>query len=327
MGIFERIGALAGTELSKATNLAHETFGQRMGEHGHTGRALIESIAQVCRNHPNLVGIAVGFLVEQLLVHERHRYEALHGPGSTELTPGTNTAVIPAAPVAPPAPHEIKHAQTPHHHLRFANLKPGKIAWEVFGGLILLKLAATGVKIFRHKHQGEAWFAPIAKIHLFSGTIAAYYFAKSLKSPKLSAWRNAAIALFATDAIKPVLKIDKKRARAIAAQKLAAEKAAAQQAAAAQKAAAQQQAAAPIYVQPAPQPAPQPVPQPEPAPIQPAPEAPAETYQKAASAEPDPAIGQGRVLQAVNIGTPPANSPFSIVPPPQPVQPEPPTAH
>ena len=50
------------------------------------------------------------------------------------------------------------------------------------------------------------WFAPAAKIHLFSGALAAYYLAKAIKSPKVSAWRNAAVALFVTDALKPVLK-------------------------------------------------------------------------------------------------------------------------
>ncbi|MBS0295859.1 MAG: hypothetical protein JSR45_06060 [Proteobacteria bacterium] len=325
MGIFERISALAGSELSKATNLAHETFGQRMGEHGHSGRALIESIAQVCRNHPNLVGIGVGFLVEQLLIHEKHRYEALHGPGSSELPPGTDTAVV--APAPAPHPQVVPNLHLPHPHLKFSNLKPGKIAWEVFGGLILLKLAATGVKMFRHKHQGESWFAPIAKIHLFSGTFAAYYFAKSLKSPKISAWRNAAVALFATDAIKPVLKLDKKRARQLAAQRLEKQKAAAAEAA---RQAAAQPAPAPapaqVYVQPAPAPQEQPAPethvQPQPAPVEQQPD-----YQKAAAvAEPDAALGQGRVLHPVNIGAPPSTAPFSIVPPPQP-EPDAPTQH
>lgn len=323
MGIFERIGALAGSELSKATNLFHETFGQRMGEHGHSGRALIEGIAQVCRQHPNLVGIGVGFLVEQLLIHERHRYEAVHGPGSADLKPGTETAVIAPAPEV--HPHAIKNAHLPHPHLKFSNLRPGKIAWEVFGGLILLKLAATGVKIFRHKHQGESWFAPIAKIHLFSGTFAAYYFAKSLKSPKLSAWRNAAVALFATDAIKPVLKLDKKRARQLAAQRLEQQKAAAAEAA---RQAAAQPAPAPaqVYVQPAPAPQQQPAPetyvQPQPAPVEAQPD-----FQKAAAvAEPEAALGQGRVLHPVHIGAPPSTAPFSIVPPPQ-LAPDAPTQH
>ena len=324
MGIFERISALAGSELSKATNLFHETFGQRMGEHGHSGRALIEGVAQVCRQHPNLVGIGVGFVVEQLLIHERHRYEAVHGPGSADLKPGTETAVIAPAPAAQAHPHAVPNLHLPHPHLRFSNLKPGKIAWEVFGGLILLKLAATGVKIFRHKHQGESWFAPIAKIHLFSGTFAAYYFAKSLKSPKLSAWRNAAIALFATDAIKPAMKLDKKRARQLAAQRLEKQKAAAAEAA---RQAAAQPAPQPaqVYVQPAPaqpQPAPENYVQPPPAPVAPQPD-----YQKAAAvAEPEAALGQGRVLHPVNIGAPPSAAPFSIVPPLQP-GPDAPTAH
>ena len=63
MGVIEKIGSLAGTEMAKAVNLAHETFQDRVGEHGHTGRALVETFTEVCRNHPNAVGIGVGLLV------------------------------------------------------------------------------------------------------------------------------------------------------------------------------------------------------------------------------------------------------------------------
>ena len=75
-GIMERVGALAGTELSKAVDLAHRTYQDRMGVHRHTGRALVETVAEVCRNHPNLVGVGAGLLVEQLLVQEKQRHDA-----------------------------------------------------------------------------------------------------------------------------------------------------------------------------------------------------------------------------------------------------------
>jgi len=203
-GIFERVGALAGTEMSKAIDLAHRTFQDRLGEHRHTGRALVETAAEVCRNHPNLVGIGAGLLVEQLLVHEKQRHDAhlaaAVGQGDV-VANGAGTALVPF-PNAPPldAPllddgdgldgpqinsveaegaqlgelrTAIRNAHLPHSMLKLSELKPFRVAMEVFGGILLLKLAATGAKMFRHKHQGEVWFAPAAKIRLFSGTIAA----------------------------------------------------------------------------------------------------------------------------------------------------------
>ena len=92
-------------------------------------------------------------------------------------------------------------------------LHPRKVALEVFGALVLLKLSASGLRWFQHDKQHEVWFAPAARIRLWSGTIAAYYLVKSIKSPKLSAWRNGAIALFATDALKPVLQGPKRRGK------------------------------------------------------------------------------------------------------------------
>ena len=80
-GIVERIGSLAGTELAKAADLAHSVFQDRMQTHGHTGRAIIETIAEICRNHPNLVGIGVGLLVEQILLEEKRRHDAVHPRG------------------------------------------------------------------------------------------------------------------------------------------------------------------------------------------------------------------------------------------------------
>jgi hypothetical protein len=217
-GIIERIGSLAGTEAAKAINLAHGHFNERMGVHGHTGRAIVETIAEVCRNHPNLVGIAVGLLVEQLLVEEKHRHDAHAAalaeapaeaaPSSPDSLDGQPPAVTGPASTLP-ADHPDRHLSFPHvpvPSLQVSHLRPGKIAGEVFGALILLKIGAWGARLFRRKNRPEIWFAPAAHIHLFSGTLATYYFIKSLRSPKVSAWRHAAVALFATDAIKPLLK-------------------------------------------------------------------------------------------------------------------------
>jgi len=218
-GIVERIGSLAGTELAKAVNLAHSHYTSRMNVHGHTGRALVETIAEVCRNHPNLVGIGVGLLVEQLLTEEKKHHDAhLRAEAEAhpaEVDPVTGEPVHP--PIAGPAttPSDPSHPNHPDHHLhlpslhapsvRLSNLKPGKTAWEVFGALMALKIASFTARLFKRNHA-DVWFAPAARIHLISGSIATYYFVKSARSPKISAWRNAAIALFATDALKPVLK-------------------------------------------------------------------------------------------------------------------------
>jgi hypothetical protein len=220
-GIVERIGSLAGTELAKAVNLAHSHYTTRMAVHGHTGRALVETIAEVCRNHPNLVGIGVGLLVEQLLAEEKRHHDAqLRAAAEAhpqEVDPITGEPVPPPVGVPGPAstPTDPNHPDHPDHHLhlpslhapsvRLSTLKPGKTAWEVFGALMALKIASFTARLFKRDH-GDVWFAPAARIHLISGSLATYYFVKSARSPKLSAWRNAAIALFATDALKPVLK-------------------------------------------------------------------------------------------------------------------------
>jgi hypothetical protein len=229
-GIFERISSLAGTEAAKAINLAHETFTGRMGVHGHTGRAIVETIAEVCRNHPNLVGIGAGLLVEQLLVEEKHRHDAhLAAAAASPVASAApaadgeaapETAEAAPAPVAGPASAlPLEHPDHPDHHINFphlhvpeirlSHLRPGRIAAEVFGALILLKLGAVGAHLFRRKSHTEVWFAPASRIHLLSATLASYYFIKAARSPKVSAWRNAAVALFATDAIKPLLKVKK----------------------------------------------------------------------------------------------------------------------
>jgi hypothetical protein len=207
-GIFERITSLSGTEFAKATNLAHQTYQTRMATHGHTGRALVETVAHVCRNHPGLVGIGVGLLVEHLLAEDKKHYDKTHLTDGTPI-PGADPKA--AAPLAPPIdptnPHHGLHL--PFKEIHLANLRPGHVAWEVFGGILLLKVAATGVRMFRHKHQGQPWFSHAAKVHLFSGALGAYYLTKSLKAPRPSAWRNAAAALFLTDALKPVFRPDK----------------------------------------------------------------------------------------------------------------------
>ncbi len=223
--IVERIGALAGTELSKAVDLAHRTYQDRLSDHRHVGRALVETVAEVCRNHPNLVGIGTGVLVEQLLLHAKEKQDAhaaMAAQAGTDLALHPNAALLDPFPPADPfiqdqatAPADLqpvgpKNAHLPHHMIKLSDLKPRKVAFEVFGGIILLKLAATGAKIFRHKHQGEVWFAPAARIHLLSATIAAYNIVSAARSPKISAWRNGAIFFFGTDALKPILKPSKK---------------------------------------------------------------------------------------------------------------------
>ena len=228
--IVERIGALAGTELSKAVDLAHHTYQNRLGDHRHVGRALVETVAEVCRNHPNLVGIGAGILVEQMLLHAKEKHDAqIAAEAQAPLAPQGN-ALAPPDPFAPRDPFiddhaavpqdELametmqvgpKNAHLPHHMIKLSDLKPRKVAFEVFGGIILLKLAATGAKMFRPKHQGEVWFAPAARIHLFSASIAAYNIVAAARSPKVSAWRNGAIFFFGTDALKPILKPSRRR--------------------------------------------------------------------------------------------------------------------
>jgi|GEM_PF-2159265 len=218
-GIIETLGAMAGTDLGKAINLAHTTFQSRMGEHNHFGRALLETIAKVAREHPNLMGIGAALLVEAIILADKRHHE-LHPDGAAQPhaggggggLPHVNLPHVSAPHVGLPhisAPHlDLPHLQAPSLHLD--HIKPGKVALEVMGGLILLKFASFGARVFRRRHAQEVWFAPAAKIHLISGTLAAYYISKSISSPKVSAWRNAAAALFATDALKPVLKAPKR---------------------------------------------------------------------------------------------------------------------
>ena len=199
---------MAGTDAAHAMNFAHDTFHDRLGSHGHFGRALVETIAEVCREHPAIVGLVAGIAVEQLLAREKvhHDQQVAARAASGEAPDGS------ALP--PPMPHEQHRpllpraapGHTPHHLIRLGALRPGRIAMEVFGALLLFKFTRGVARMFKRGHA-DPWFAPAGKIHLISGTLAAYYIAKSLKSPKISSWRNAAAALFATDAIKPLLKV------------------------------------------------------------------------------------------------------------------------
>ena len=210
MGIVDRISALSGTEAAKALNFAHETFQTRHAEHGHSARALIETIAEVCRNHPNLVGIGAGLLVEQMLVREKIHHDEHVAAETAGVTVGEEhpswTRQGPHGPHLA-LPHlDVPPLQAPHlPAIRLDQIRPGRIALEVFGALVMLKFGRGLARALRKGHA-DPWFAPAAQIHLLSGSIAAYYLAKSLKARKVSAWRNAAVALFATDALKPVLK-------------------------------------------------------------------------------------------------------------------------
>lgn len=196
-GIIEHIQSAIGGETAKIAEFVHETFHDRLSSHGHFGRAAVETVAETCRKHPAAIGLAAGLLVDRLLVEEERRHEAKAARQAGDT---------PAAAATPAATAGESRKKPKHAPLRLTEMKPGRVAFEVFGGLILLKIAASGARLFRHKHQVEVWFAPAAKIHLLSGTLCAYNLTKALRSRKVSAWRNGAILFFGTDAIKPMLK-------------------------------------------------------------------------------------------------------------------------
>ena len=213
MDVLERIGSMAGTDTAKAANLAHQTFQTRIAETGHTGKALLHTLAELCEQHPNIVGLGVGLLVDQFLVHERRAREA-HEKLEAEAIAAGHALAKPGAKAGQSgpkymAPYKAAKVRAPKH---MAHIKPGKIAFEVFGAILALKFATAMGHIMRRKTHKESWVAHIAHIRLLSSSIAAYYLAKSIKQHEVSAWRNAAIALFATDAIKPILKVNKKLA-------------------------------------------------------------------------------------------------------------------
>ena len=203
MGIFNRLGVLGTTDAGQALSHAHDHFQSRINTHGHFGRALIESIAETCRNHPNIVGVAVGVMVEQFLVHEKHHHDleaAEHAEAAREGLPAGSKVALPRA-----APHH-----TPHHLLRFSRIRPVRIAMEVFGALVLLKFSTGIAHLFsRKKRRGS--LGTVARIRLFSATFAAYYIARALKSHEASALRNGLAVFFGTRAVQPLLRPDYRR--------------------------------------------------------------------------------------------------------------------
>jgi hypothetical protein len=217
-GILERMSTMASTDVGKVVGLAHSTYRERMEVHNHTGRAIIETIVHVAKTHPAFFGIGLALLAEAVMTEEhlRHEHEA-ERKAAQGTAPATQTSAPGGGLHLPHVslPHlEAPHLEIPSLHapqLHLDHIKPGKVALEVFGGLVLLKFAVFGARMFRRKAQHDVWFAPASKVHLISGTLGAYYAAKSLRSPRISAWRNAAAALFISDALKPVLKAPKRR--------------------------------------------------------------------------------------------------------------------
>ncbi|HEY5410356.1 MAG TPA: hypothetical protein VIJ94_06480 [Caulobacteraceae bacterium] len=206
MGIFDRLGALGGTDAGQALGAAHDHFQSRINTHGHFGRAFIESLAELCRNHPNLVGVAVGVLVEQLLVHEKHHHDIELAEEARAEREGRATG-SPIKPLPRAAPHH-----TPHHLMRFSRIHPFRIAMEVFGALILLKFSFGIARIFsRQRAHSKASLATVARIRLFSASFAAYFIAKALRSHEVSASRNALAMFFGTRALQPLLRPDFRR--------------------------------------------------------------------------------------------------------------------
>jgi len=208
MGIFDRLGVMGTTDAGQALSSAHEHFQSRINTHGHFGRALIESLAEMCRNHPNIVGVAVGVIVEQFLVHEKHHHDLVEAERAEAerngVAPPDHKLALPRA-----APHH-----TPHHLLRFSRIRPGRIAMEVFGALVLLKFSTGIAHIFSRKKNHRSSVGTVARIRLFSATFAAYYISKALKSHDVSALRNGLAVFFATNALKPLMRPDYRRAPA-----------------------------------------------------------------------------------------------------------------
>jgi hypothetical protein len=199
-GFFQRLETAIGKEMADIATFAHDHFQGRMGDHGHTGMALIETIAEVCRNHPNIVGIGAGVLVERLLVAEKHAHDA-HLAALAEHTERQQAQ-------RPAKRRKVEPAPTTRAALKLKKgrrLKPGRLAFEVLGALILLKLANSSTRLFHHKHHGEVWFAPVARVHAISAAIATYNLIAAINDPKVSASRNGAILFFGTDAVKPLL--------------------------------------------------------------------------------------------------------------------------
>lgn len=206
-GIFARLSTLAGSDIEKAADLAQRSFHDGLAAHGHHGRAFVETLAKLCRDHPNLVGIGVGVLVEQLLSEEKRAQDhaAMEEQPTAIPTPSPADGAQSLEPeprplAAPPAP-------APVHRIDLHRVRPARLALEVFGGLMLVKLGHALGHIFHGRRAPrDGWLASAAKIRLLSASLATYYFSSAIRSPKVSAWRNAAIGLFGTDAIKPLLR-------------------------------------------------------------------------------------------------------------------------
>lgn len=210
-GILERIGSLAGTEWEEATDFAQNTYRREMAEHRHTGRAIVETIAALAREYNNLAGIAAGLLVERTLQYQKDRHDEELARAAS--APAGVQALPPAGGMAPPTAPRLAVSRKPGWNLNIDRVSPGKIALQVFGALILLKLAAMSARMFRRQKKPDVWFAPAAKLRLFSTALTAYFLVAAIRSPVLSAWRNGAVALFATDAIKPLLKVPRQLRR------------------------------------------------------------------------------------------------------------------
>ena len=206
MGIIERIGGLAGSDVAKAVNLAHDTFQERLAVHGHHGRALIETLVIVCRKHPALVGLAAGILVEQLLARAEEHAEVREAVRDVQTGKPPSKEVASALGLKRAAPSHI-----PHHLIRMGQIRPFRLSVEVFGALLLFKFGAAVAKAFRRKNAREIWFAPAAKVGLVSGALAAYFGAKAVRNKNISAWDTAAAAFFTCHAVKPVMRLEKGR--------------------------------------------------------------------------------------------------------------------
>lgn len=210
--LIERISSLAGTEPGKVVDLMHKTFKERVLAHGHSGHAFIETLAEICRRHPNMIGIAVGFSVEQFLMAERRSHDAHLAAASATLGSSKEPSTAPVPPAGETAADE-ETGPTTHHayaglHFDASKLKPRRIALEVFGGLVALKF---GIAILRRKHDPGSLLATAARIRLFSATFGALYVARAIRSPRVSALRNAFIGGLLTRAVQPLLKADRVR--------------------------------------------------------------------------------------------------------------------
>src|SRR5580658_8124306 len=125
MAITDRLAALAGTETGKVIDLAHSHFQQKVSQHGHQGRALVETIAEVCRRHPNVVGLFVGLTVEQLLLADQRHHDQMRIEQETSGVPALAPAPS-SSDTATNVPTELATSTEtgiePHH--AFPALRP-----------------------------------------------------------------------------------------------------------------------------------------------------------------------------------------------------------